>query len=480
MISLNSTGGIHLKNLLLFMATAILATACGGGGSSGSPSTGGGTAAVSAPALLSGPNTGAMQVYVTSLDDKQPIANIIIMIDDGGPTQTTDTSGYVSFTGLAAGAHNVFAFGKSTGATRFVAMMQVDRAHVELQMQRSAAKVSTMMSVNGNFAGLPVGSYVHTDLTLSNGLHGNGYYQGNVMGGMSFQYTTPVTSTSGTYISLTRINGMTSRASSLGTMTFRKLDVTTNGRTTVDSVALSGVNFLALVGTAHQNIIPFNMNFAATTPAPNLSITETAIPPVGVTAKAAMKVFPNIASAEGSLNVYSALFTDKAIATPYYKTAGETPIAIVKGGTNEGAATIALPGDRWSMSNEIPATGIVTHNTGFTGKCLVANNQTGTTIAFTPATGLISYHELLLKTSPTAMWYVYTPSTATSVTLPTTVPVGATNPYPAAGVAYTNVASVACVYRNGQTYASFAEGKAAPVAGYVRETYQTDVRYSPF
>jgi len=318
------------------------------------------------------------------MDDKKPVSGVIIMIDDGGPTKTTDASGYASFTGLAAGVHNVFAFHTATGANRFVALMQVNRAHVELQMQRTAAKVSTSMAVNGSFANFPAGSYIHADLSLNNGLHGNAFYQNNALGGMTIQRTGA--STSGTYTSTARIDGMNSTTSALGTITYRKLDAVTNGRTTVDSVALANQSFVALVGT-NQNIIPFNMNFAATPPASNLSITDTATPPVGVTAKTGMKIFPNPASAEGSLNVYSALFTDKAITTPYYKSAGETPIAVVKGGNNQGTNTVTIPGDRWAMSNEIPASGVAAHNTGFTGKCLAANNQTGTTMTITPATG---------------------------------------------------------------------------------------------
>jgi hypothetical protein len=108
--------------------------------------------------------------------------------------------------------------------------------------------------------------------------------------------------------------------------------------------------------------------------------------------------------------------------------------------------------------------------------------QTGTTYAFTPATGTLSYHKLEIdmtkQNGSTTGWTIWMPDTATSFTLPANLPAGAADP--AANVAAGSLANIrlSCVDAGGMTYAQFVEGQS--LIGKRIEEYKLYGGYYPY
>ncbi|RMG56096.1 MAG: hypothetical protein D6717_07065, partial [Gammaproteobacteria bacterium] len=271
---------------MMLVAGTILA-ACGGGGGGATVATAGaggsGTqqvACTNPPARLTGVQTGTMQVAVLykSYDglSQNPVPGVYVMIDDGGPSAVTDACGYVTFSGLAAGPHDVFVFGDAAGPviTGGYAIAQTDQAHVEVPISVTDYGAASSLYTTGTINGNSTVAEFHYDggkVAVAKPAAGGGNHT--------------------TVFALDKPQG----ASVTGQLIFRKwftdgTNVSTTDAFDAGQVTLTTSDILGLFNRV-DNVV--DVSFATTPPALNLTVSYNGTPSPNIAGINRMYVFPS-------------------------------------------------------------------------------------------------------------------------------------------------------------------------------------------
>ncbi|MDQ6965111.1 MAG: hypothetical protein Q9M13_09360 [Mariprofundales bacterium] len=324
------------------------------------------------------------------------VANVVVQLDQAGATATTNASGVATFSGVSTGIHDIHMFPAATSGYQWESIYQTSASTIKWDLSKNDI---SYVEYSGTVTNLGVGDSL--TLLLEDAATGN-----------AFSNKCTVTGTS--YTCSIKGDGIAIGASGA----FNLWALEKNGsKTVVDGVQLQNkanytVTTTARGGTAVIQNITFNTTLPANT---NLLTIARVIPPAGVTATLTAATMP--------MPGFEPMGYSTVLGNPipaYNPFATTSPVWAWSSNVNN-AGTLT-----WAILQKatIGASNINLKSSFTALPAIAAQNGQGAAnpkIAFTPAQGSFSGHAITIDETATnkTLWNITTPTTTTSITLPT-------------------------------------------------------------
>jgi len=357
---------------------ALLLPGCGGGG--------GTTTAVSPSKTIS--------VTLTDVLNN-PVANVLVQLDQNGATATTNASGIATFSGIATGAHDIHMFPAAGSGFQWESIYQTTAGTVQWVMSKNESSYVEFTGTLSNYAGTTL------QLLLEDATYGQGFQKYCTVTGAS--YTCSV-----------QADGIPTGSS--GSFNLWALEHNAAGDVT-DAVKLRDKSTYTVTTTAQGGTaVTQNITFNAVKPATsNLLTVDTVTPPAGVTVQHISGFMP--VPLTGAFMGSTAAFGTPIVAyDPFPSGSGAWTFL-------DDAVGSTVTWGRFIKST--PGASIAASTSSITSLPVIApqiaTGQSNYKITFTPANGISTYHQLTIQnsTATKTLWNISLLSSATSATLPT-------------------------------------------------------------